>query len=183
MDRIVVTGTPGSGKTTLARRLAQVIDAPHIKLEPLYWDAAWQPAPAEVFRQRVVQATQGARWIIDGLYHKSLTWTQADTLVWLDYPLLVVLCRLLRRETRQLRDGETPWGDNRPGWRRQLLSSVALFFSALTQHHQRRRRYLKKLVRQPAYAHLTVIRLRSPREAETWLKGLRRARCQSAQGQ
>lgn len=58
--RIVVVGTSGSGKTTMARRLAERLGYPHVELDALYWEPHWTPAPVEVFRERVRQAIRPA---------------------------------------------------------------------------------------------------------------------------
>ena len=38
--RIVVIGTPGAGKTTLARRIAGQLELPHIELDAINWQPA-----------------------------------------------------------------------------------------------------------------------------------------------
>jgi adenylate kinase family enzyme len=162
MQRIVVTGTPGSGKSTLARELAAQHNLPYFELAAVYWRDGWQTAPPDEFRGVVEEIAAGEHWVIDGLYLKEITWARADTLVWLDYPLALVLWRLLRRSWRRVRTGETLWQtDNRETWRRVIFSRESLLWSALTQHHRRRRSYARRL-RQPEYAHLKVIRLTKP---------------------
>ncbi len=37
-QRIVVVGTTGSGKTTLAAQLALIAGCPHIELDALHWE-------------------------------------------------------------------------------------------------------------------------------------------------
>jgi energy-coupling factor transporter ATP-binding protein EcfA2 len=167
MRRIAVTGTPGSGKSTLARQLAARLNLPYIELAADYWLADWQPAPPERFRQQVIDYTAGEAWVIDGLYHKDITWARADTLVWLDYPLALVGWRLLKRTIRRIVTGETVGA----GSRETLRHGVGACVSALRGHHQRRRDYARKLSG-PAYAHLRVVRLRSPRAAAAWLRGI-----------
>src|SRR5438067_1696786 len=63
--RIVVVGTTGSGKTTTARRIAQIIGAPHVELDALHWESNWTEADTETFRRRIVDATAGERWVVD----------------------------------------------------------------------------------------------------------------------
>jgi adenylate kinase family enzyme len=46
---INVVGTSGVGKSTLARRLAQILSVPCIEMDRLYWRADWQGAPDETF--------------------------------------------------------------------------------------------------------------------------------------
>ncbi|HBY99094.1 MAG: hypothetical protein M5U01_42110 [Ardenticatenaceae bacterium] len=168
--RIVVIGTTGSGKTTLARQLARRLGLPHVELDALNWGPNWSAAPVDVLRERTAQALSGDAWVIDGNYSRvrDIVWGRADTVVWLDYPLPVIMARLVRRTLRRITTREELWGGNRESWRVQLLSRDSLFLWALQTYRRRRREYPELLAR-PEYAHLQIVRLRSPREAEAWL--------------
>jgi adenylate kinase family enzyme len=168
--RIVVVGTTGSGKTTLSRQLAERFGVPHIELDALHWEPHWTEAAPDVFRQRVTDALSARSWVVDGNYSKTrdIVWSRADTLVWLDYPLSVCLYRLLKRTIRRAATHELLWGTNCENWRQAFFSRDSLFLWALTSHRRRQRTFPAAL-RQPAYAHLCVIRLRSPRSTRRWL--------------
>src|SRR5947209_14117981 len=99
MQRIVVSGSTGAGKTTLARAIARRLDIPHVEMDALFWEADWTPAPDDVFFQRVRDATAGDAWVVDGNYTRArhLLWPRADIVIWLDFPLWVIFPRLLRR--------------------------------------------------------------------------------------
>ena len=56
-QRINVVGTTCTGKTTLARRLSEVLGIPHVEMDALYWEPNWTPAPADILAQRVTEAT------------------------------------------------------------------------------------------------------------------------------
>jgi adenylate kinase family enzyme len=81
--RTVFVGVTGSGKTTAARRLAHILAVPHVELDSLHWEPGWQPAPTDIFRQRVEQALSGSAWTTDGNYSKArdIVWSRATTLV------------------------------------------------------------------------------------------------------
>jgi adenylate kinase family enzyme len=171
--RIAVVGTAGSGKTTLARKLAARLDVPHVELDSLHWEANWTPAPKEVFHRRVAQALSGEAWTTDGNYSelRDLTWGKADTVVWLDYSLPLVLSRVTRRTIRRSLRHEVLWGNNQEQLSRALLSRDSLILYALKTYRRRRREY-PILFRQPRYAHLRVVHLASPRAAQEWLSSL-----------
>src|SRR5207249_11108955 len=66
MNRVLVIGTGGTGKTTLARRLAERTGLPLIHLDLLYWRPGWQPTPNDEWRQTVERLITAAAWIIGG---------------------------------------------------------------------------------------------------------------------
>ena len=99
VQRLVIVGVEGSGKTTLARHLAERLSLPHVELDALYWDANWTRVSPHLFRERVAQTLDAERWVTDGNYDavRDLVWGRADTVVWLDYPLRVIVPRLVWR--------------------------------------------------------------------------------------
>jgi adenylate kinase family enzyme len=170
----VVVGTTGSGKTTLARQLAKRLALSHVELDALHWNPQWTPAPPEVFRARVSAALSGERWVVDGNYHQArdLIWQRADTLIWLDYPLPLVLWRLWWRTLWRTTRHPELWNGNRETWRGAFFSRDSLFIWAFKTYKKRRKEYPEVLA-QPEYAHLAVGRFRSPRDTQQWLANLK----------
>jgi adenylate kinase family enzyme len=173
-DRVVVGGTTGSGKTTLAREIAAMIGAPAVELDSLHWEPDWTEAETPVFRARVEAALAGGRWVVDGNYNKvrDLTWARADLLVWLDYPIARIFWQLAHRTTRRVFTQEELWSGNRERFRTAFLSRESLFVWAVQTHWKKRREYPVTL-RRPEYAHLRVVRLRSPKEMGAFVRALR----------
>jgi len=175
-SRVVVIGTTGSGKTTLARAIARAIGVPHIELDALHWDAGWTEAPAELFRERVADAIGGERWVVDGNYSGklgSMTYAAADTVVWLDYAFPRVFSRLFVRTMRRALRGEVLWNGNRERLRDHFFTRDSLFLWAVKSHWRHRRTYAERFSG-PAHADLHVVRVRRPAEAQAYLRGLRR---------
>ncbi len=168
--RIAIVGTTGSGKTTLARQLAMRFGIPQIELDALHWGPNWDPAPVEVLRERTTRALSGETWVADGNYStvRGIVWGRADTLIWLDYPLRVILWRLLRRSLRRSLLREELWNGNRETLRAQFASRESLFLWVLQTYWRRKREY-PALLAKPEYAHLAVVRLHSPGETHRWL--------------
>ncbi len=170
--RIAVIGVTGSGKTTLARDLARWLGYPHVELDALRWEPNWTEAPREVFRARVARAIADECWVADGNYSevRDLVWARADTVVWLDYALPLILWRLWWRTLRRVFTREKLWGKNTESWR-TFVGRDSLFAWAIRTYPRRRREY-PVLLRQPEHAHLAVVHLRSPREADGWLESV-----------
>jgi adenylate kinase family enzyme len=167
--RISVVGTIGSGKTTFARKTSQLLSAPHIELDALHWEPNWVEAPNDLFRERVKQSLQGDSWVVDGNYHqvRDIVWSRADTVVWLDYPFRTIMSRLARRTLRRILTREELWNGNQEHIR-GLFTGDSVFLWAIRTYRKRRRQY-PILLSSPENSHLTVVRLRSPREAAEFL--------------
>jgi adenylate kinase family enzyme len=168
--RIVVIGSTCSGKTTLAALLAQRLSVSHVELDALHWQPNWTETPLDTFREYVADALSAPEWVVDGNYHKvrDIVWIRADTIIWLDYALPVILARLFKRTLRRIFTREELWNGNRETLRGVLLSRDSLLLWALKTYRRRRRETPIWLAR-PEYQHLTLIHLTSPRAADRWL--------------
>jgi hypothetical protein len=146
----------------------------HVELDALNWGPNWTMIPVEVFRERVARAVEGDAWVIDGNYTsrgaRDLVWPRADTVVWLDPPLHMILARLFVRGLRRSRTGDEIWPGtgNRETYRNQFLARDNLFWWAL-KTYRRRRRELPLALARPEHAHIVVHRFRRSGEAESWL--------------
>ena len=175
MRRVVVIGSSGAGKTTLAAELAARLGVPHVELDSIFWGPNWtalggSPEGDAKFRARIVEATAGDAWVVDGNYSSvapGVLWPRTDTIVWLDYPLPLVFLRVLRRSLRRAITRELLWGTNRESLREHLFSKDSLLLYLLRTHHARQRRFAERLAR-PELAHATIVRLRSPAETDAW---------------
>jgi adenylate kinase family enzyme len=168
--RIVVIGTSGAGKTTLARGIARRLDLPHIELDAINWQAGWRDLdrhePAE-FVLRVSEAIQAETWVADGNYNsvRAILWRRATHLVWLDYERRVVMTRVIGRSLLRVVLRTELWAGtgNREDWRRLLRPSHPIRWAWDTW--SRRRHETAERVGRAEYAHLRVQHLRHPREA------------------
>ena len=168
--RIVVIGTSGSGKTTLAHAIASRLDLPHIELDAINWQPGWHDLDRHdtpEFIRRVTQAIQAEVWVADGNYGsvRAILWRRATHLVWLDYERPVVMTRVIARSLRRVvsRTELWPGTGNRERWSHLLRPSHPIRWAWSTW--ARRRRETAERLQQSDYAHLTVLRLRHPREA------------------
>ncbi len=105
MQKVLVIGCPGSGKSTFARRLAELTGLPLIHIDMLYWTPEATEVEGEVFRARLQAVLSEEKWIIDGNYASTLELRleACDTVFFLDYPVEVCLAGIAAR-----------WGQVRP---------------------------------------------------------------------
>ena len=171
--RIVVVGTSGAGKTTLASELARLLDVPHIELDAFRHGPNWTEAPDDIFRQNISDSLTGQDWVVDGNYSvaRDIVWTRATTIVWLDYSFHVSFGRLFRRTMSRYINRTELWNGNREDLKGVLFAKDSLFVWAFRRHWSRRKSYPRALA-QPEYSHLDVLRFHSPRAARRWLKSL-----------
>ncbi len=162
MQRVSVVGSAGSGKSTLSRQLAARLGAPYLELDSLYHQPGWVPLPDEQFAERVTAAAAGERWVIDGNYSRvrPLVWARADTVIWLDFPRRTVMRRLVWRTLRRVAGRAELWNGNRERWRNFFSWDPGVSVIAWAwQHYPVQRRRYAAAAADPAYAHLTFIRL------------------------
>ena len=168
--RIVVIGTSGAGKTTLARGLAGRFALRHIELDAINWQPGWRDLARHdpvTFRRRVVDSIQAETWVVDGNYEGvcDTIWRRATHLVWLDYDRPVIMVRVIRRSLLRVILRTELWAGtgNRERWHYMLRPSHPIRWTWSTWRLFRQRT-LERLGR-PEFAHLAVLRLRGPEEA------------------
>ena len=162
LERIVIVGKSGAGKTTLATQLGDRLNLTNVELDGINWQANWVNIPKHEMRECVDEALPVAgHWIADGNYIRSvrdIVWIRADTLIWLDYSLRVALLRVLRRTVGRIVKRKELWNGNRETLRHHLSFDVNQNLSLLTiRMHKQHRNNFPALFEQPEYRHLNVL--------------------------
>ena len=169
MKRVAVLGSSGSGKTTVGRAIAERLGVPFVELDALHWGPEWTEAKAEDLRARVQPIVATDAWVIDGAYRGKigdLVIERTDVVVWLDLPARVWFPRLLRRTVVRIIRREEFLNANRETVRQTFFSRDSLLLYAARTHRRRQRLYPAALAR------YNVVRLRSQREVDRFLRGL-----------
>jgi adenylate kinase family enzyme len=170
---VLVVGASGSGKTTVAAELATRLGVPHVELDALHHGPNWSEPDWDEFRARVLAAVEAEGWVCDGMYESKLgtaVFERADTVVWLDLPIRVLLSRLWRRTRDRIANDVELWSGNKESWRNAFVGRESLFVWTV-RRHGRLRRDLPGILAAPKLSHLDVVRLRSEEEEEVtrWL--------------
>ena len=173
-DRVLICGVSGSGKTTLARALGDRWALRHTEIDALYHGPNWVPRPE--FLADVERFAGEGRWVTEWQYTSKgageILEPRAQLAVWLDYSRSVVRWRLFRRTFARSFARKPLWNGNRGGsvWRMFSRNPERNILAWQTKTmHSWRAKMPAALARNP---HLTVVRLRTPREARNWLAGL-----------
>ncbi len=72
MQRVMIIGCPGSGKSTFARSLTAKTGLPLYYLDMMYWNPDRTIKPKEEFRAALRETVALPEWIIDGNYGSTL---------------------------------------------------------------------------------------------------------------
>jgi hypothetical protein len=167
MKRVLVIGCSGAGKSTLAAQIAERTGLPFIPTDPFYWEANWQHASRETIDQRVHETISNPTWVLDGNFvaYRNVVWRRADTIIWLDFPLWLVLFRLVKRNVGWWLTRKPVWSGNRMTVR-QAWSGIC---HALRSHGEKRRTYPDYLAAFPDH---TVLRFQTHAASCRWLASL-----------
>jgi len=171
VERVAVVGSPGAGKSTLARFLAESRGLHHVELDALFHRPGWEPSPIPAFRAAVSETLERDRWVVDGNYRQvsDLTQGRADTIVWLDLPRWQVTWRVTRRTLVRIARRQPLWNGNRESLRRVLSPDPERSIVVWTwQQHPKYRSLFAAQMVDGSWAHAGVVRLRSSRQVRRW---------------
>lgn len=99
MKRILIIGSSGAGKSTVARRLGAATGIEVVHLDRLYWKPNWIETEKAEWRAILVEILRNESWIMDGNYSGTLDLRieRADAIMFLDFPRAVCVFRVLKR--------------------------------------------------------------------------------------
>ena len=174
LNRVVVIGSSGSGKTTVARRLAGILAFPHLEMDSVFHRYGLAHEAHDDFIPTLDAFSSGERWVIDGNYTshgaRDVVWPRADTVVWLDPPRRVTISRVVRRTLRRTLLRQELW----PGVYEPISNLYSLdpyqniIVWSWTRHAHVREKY-EEAMGDGTWDHATVHRLRSRSEVDAFL--------------
>ena len=167
--RIVVYGSSGSGKSSLAADVARQAGLPHVEIDTLAFDSRYTHVPFDVLWERFRRALSGGGWVVEGMHRDQLeeALRTADTFVWLDVPRAVVAWRLshmnlslvLKRQERHGRRLRL----------RDLVRDELPFIHKTIRKHPQRRAHGLRFFEEASSKGLRVVRIRTKRDVGAFL--------------
>ena len=99
MERILIIGCGGAGKSTLARQLGDQLNLPVVHLDKLFWHPGWVESPKEEIDEKIRAEMEKPQWIMDGNYNRTLPERikHCDTIIYLDFSRVACLLGVLKR--------------------------------------------------------------------------------------
>ena len=175
MQRIIIIGTTGSGKSTLAKKISDKTNIPFQSLDALFWKANWQESSdSEIFNKIEAFLANKKSWIIDGNYTRTqhITWTKADTIIWLDLPFYLNFYQSISRAISRIIHQQELWeGTGNKESLQRLLSKDSILIWIFKCFWKNKAKYKLK-ISDPENQHLQFIRLKSRREINQFLKNI-----------
>jgi adenylate kinase family enzyme len=168
MQRILVIGSSGTGKSTLARAMGPRLGLPVIHLDQEYWLPGWVQPDNAAWLERVAALAAREAWVMDGNY--SGTFGQriprAQAIVWLDLPRYIYFPRVVLRMLRG-------FGKVRPDLAAGCAEKIDLdFLFNWVWSYPKRSRPRTLALREELRGKMPFIVLRSPSDAAAFVAGL-----------
>ena len=167
MQKVMILGCCGAGKSTLAQQMATILHLPLLHLDAHFWKSGWVESESEDWKQSVAALLKQETWVMDGNYSGTLDLRlpHADTIVFLDLPHWLCLWRIGKRWWQYR-------GVTRPDMAANCPEHLNWPFLKYVWNFPRKKRpkILQRLQHLPDTQQLIV--LRSPAEVKAYVRSL-----------
>lgn len=165
MERVIIIGCGGAGKSTLARQLGEKLDLPVVHLDKLFWRPGWVQVSQEEFDRLHREELAKDRWIMDGNFNRTMEerLARCDTVIYLDFSRFACLRGVLKRVL-------TTYGTVRPDMGEGCPERIDWEFLQWVWNYNKnkRKRNYQLLHEQP---HIQVVILKNRKEVKRFLSG------------
>lgn len=164
MERILIIGSNGAGKSTFSYKLADLTKLPLVHVDQIYWCNKWEVTPREVVEKRLLEEAQKPKWIIEGnkldLIEARLNY--ADTVFWFEMSPPRCIINILKRELKYRHQV-------RPDMPDECVSRINFKFLKLAfQFNKTRHEQIEKALK--GAKHVNVIHFTNYRQVKQYFK-------------
>ena len=166
VKKVAIFGNTGGGKSTLAKRLAELTHIPLYLLDMIHYRAGGGKFPHDEYLKLHAELLQRDAWIIDGYGCRKSAWERfasADTLVYIDLPLFTHFLWVTKRLFKGIFETPEGWPEDSP-----MISSTINSYRVLWLCHRHLTPKYRELVGE-AQHHKRVYHLRSSAEIGAFL--------------
>ncbi|MEO1945252.1 MAG: hypothetical protein ABGY11_13205 [Candidatus Thioglobus sp.] len=110
--RIHITGNAGSGKSTFAKDIGDILGINVYGLDKVVWKEGWVQTPQDERKRLEEELASNPQWIIEGV--SSIARQTADLIIFLNFPRRVCYLRCAKRNWRYLFSSRPELPDNCP---------------------------------------------------------------------
>ncbi len=163
MKKVIIIGSPGSGKSTFARELEKATKLPLYYLDMLYWNTDKTTVTKDVFLEKLQCILNSEEWIIDGNYASTmqLRMSACDSIFFLDYSTEICLQGIEERSGKPRPD--MPWFETE--------NTDEEFIEFIKNYNEKQRPKVMSLLEK--YSSKNIVIFSSREESEEFLKNLK----------
>lgn len=169
MEKILIIGNAGSGKSTFSKKLAQKLQLPLVHLDKIYWTGNWDHLSREEFDEALQKELIKPQWIIDGNFNRTFPHRlqYCDTVFFFDLPAISCFWGITKRIFQNYGKTRTDMGGNCPEYFDK--QKISLYKGVLNFNKTRRQDYYELL--QNA-TNVKVVIFRSRKQADRYFEEL-----------
>lgn len=164
MKKIIIIGSGGAGKSTLARQLGEILKIEVLHLDKLYWQSGWEKPSEDEWQNKVEELLKKDSWIMDGNFGGTmeLRLKYCDTAIFLDLPPSICLYRVIKRRLKYR-------NTNRPDMTEGCNEKVDLEFLEWIWNYRKTKKPKVDRILQKFEKDKNILRLTSPMEIKDFL--------------
>lgn len=168
MKKIILIGSGGAGKSTLAKQLGEILNIEVFHLDKLYWQAGWVEPSEDDWEKKVAELLKKDSWVMDGNFGGTMEMRlkACDTAIFLDLPRTICLYRILKRRLKYR-------NTNRPDMTEGCNEKVDLEFLGWIWNYRKIKKPKVEKILQKFEQEKKIIRFKSPQEVEKFISNVK----------
>ncbi|WP_025026938.1 DNA topology modulation protein [Caldalkalibacillus mannanilyticus] len=167
MEKVLVLGCSGSGKSTFSQQLGELTGLPVVHLDSLFWKPGWVSSDESEWNETIEQLLKKDRYILDGNYSRTLEerLKEADSVFYFDFPRYLCFYRAIKRRVQN-------HGVTRPDMREGCIEKIDVeFLLWIWNFNKRNRPTIMKCLEEVRSVKQVVI-FTSPKDVSKYIQTL-----------